>query len=75
MRQSPSTGKKKAQIYDLVAIPDFRGNGIKPSGDEISIMRKELARVREFGTVALNADSLELQIFNIRQQLGISEGV
>ena len=74
MRQSPSTGKYKAQIYDLVAIPELRDDKSRPTADELSIMRKELARVKEFGSEAVNSDSLEMRLYDLREQLGIEKG-
>lgn len=72
MRQSPQTGKLRAVIYDLVAIPALGTPNSLPTSDEVKIMQKELSRVSEFSRSALNATTVEYKLFELRSSLGIT---
>lgn len=75
LRQSPSTGKKRAEIYDLVPLPPLDHGG-STSGGYGGIMRRELSRVKEFAGASLNASSVGFMIDKLidEQDIDISWG-
>ncbi len=71
MRQSPATGKNKAVIIDMVAVPEVAEPGLEATADDVRIMNKELSRVSEFARSALNASTVEYSLYELRLELGI----
>ncbi len=71
MRQSPATGKAKAVIIDMVAVPELAESGLEPTADDVRIMNKELSRVSEFSRSAINASTVEYRLYELRLELGI----
>jgi superfamily II DNA or RNA helicase len=70
LRKAP--GKELASIYDCIVVPsrvDEDGNILDPiSSTEVSIIRSELFRAREFAESALNANQALIDIENIRRK-------
>jgi superfamily II DNA or RNA helicase len=71
MRQSPSTGKLKARIFDFVALPDIRETKHDLSNDEKKIIENEMRRLQEFSMSALNATEVGYQIRVMLEKLGL----
>lgn len=71
MRQSPSTGKLKARIFDFVALPDIRETKHDLSNDEKKIIENEMRRLQEFSLSALNATEVGYQIRVMLEKLGL----
>lgn len=72
MRQSPSTGKRKARIFDLVALPDLGTGRHDLSPEEIKIMTLEMRRIAEFARAAINSSEVEFRIRVGLEELGLS---
>ncbi len=59
LRKSPETGKTHAEIYDFVTLPrpldEVSGLTNEQMKRDLSLVKHELARVREFGRLAMNS--------------------
>lgn len=70
LRQSPKTGKQRAEIFDLVPRPP-QVQGGKISREFAGILRRELARVKEFAGPSLNSSSVEFAIDKLMEEHGL----
>lgn len=69
LRKSPQTGKEFAEIYDFVTLPrpldEVPGLTEEQMKRDLSLVKNELARVMEFGRLAMNSMDATQLIWNI----------
>ena len=69
LRKSPQTGKEFAEIYDFVTLPrpldEVPGLTEDQMKRDLSLVKNELARVQEFGRLAMNSMEATQLIWNI----------
>lgn len=69
LRKSPETGKKFAEIYDFVTLPrpldEVSSLTVEQMRRDISLVKNELARVLEFGRLAMNSMEANQLIWDI----------
>ena len=69
LRKSPQTGKTFAEIYDFVTLPrpldEVAGLTEDQMKRDLSLVKNELARVEEFGRLAMNSMEATQLIWNI----------
>lgn len=69
LRKSPQTGKEFAEIYDFVTLPrpldEVPGLTEDQMKRDLSLVKNELARVMEFGRLAMNSMEATQLIWNI----------
>lgn len=77
LRRSPETGKNFAEIYDFVTLPrpidEVAGRTEEQANRERSLVKNELARVQEFGRLALNPMDANSLIWKLRDAYGIRD--
>lgn len=69
LRKSPQTGKEFAEIFDFVTLPrpldEVSGLTEEQMKRDLSLVKNELARVMEFGRLAMNSMEATQLIWNI----------
>jgi superfamily II DNA or RNA helicase len=69
LRKSPQTGKEFAEIFDFVTLPrpldEVPGLTEDQMKRDLSLVKNELARVMEFGRLAMNSMEATQLIWNI----------
>ena len=76
LRKSPQTGKQFAEIYDFVTLPrpldEVSGLTEDQMKRDLSLVKNELARVTEFGRLAMNSMEATQLIWNICDSYNLS---
>lgn len=69
LRKSPETGKEYAEIFDFVTLPrpldEVSGLTKEQAMRDISLVKNELTRVREFGRLSMNSMESQKLIWDI----------
>lgn len=77
LRKSPETGKKYAEIYDFVTLPrelpSVSGLTEEQMKRDLSLVKNELARIQEFGRLALNQMEAQELIWDIKEAYHITD--
>lgn len=71
LRRSPSTGKVRAEIIDFFMIPDASGMDDRLSNAMMGIVRKQLDRILEFSTLALNGPGARKELLGWTERHGL----
>lgn len=71
LRRSPSTGKTRAEIFDFFMVPDATDTGGIVSKAMASVVRKQLDRVLEFSTLALNGPGARKELLRWTDEHGL----
>ena len=76
LRKSPQTGKQFAEIYDFVTLPrpldEVSGLTEDQMKRDLSLVKNELARVTEFGRLAMNSMEATQLVWNICDSYNLS---
>ncbi len=73
LRRSPSTGKVRAEIFDFFMVPDATETGGLVSKAMASVIRKQLDRVLEFSTLAVNGPGARKELLRWTDEHGLME--
>lgn len=62
--------KREAEIFDMIVVPPVEGD---ISGAERSLVRKEIARVVEFASLARNAAEARIRLLPLQRKFGLMD--
>lgn len=71
LRRSPATGKTRAEIFDFFMVPESTETGGSVSKAMAGVVRKQLDRVLEFSTLALNGPAARKELLSWTDRHGL----
>ncbi|HEY0715247.1 MAG TPA: DEAD/DEAH box helicase family protein [Polyangia bacterium] len=71
LRRSPATGKVRAEIFDFFMVPDASSTGGYISNAMAGVVRKQLDRMMEFSTLALNGPRARKELLGWTERHGL----
>ncbi len=71
LRRSPATGKVRAEIFDFVMVPDASETDGYVSKAMAGVVRKQLDRILEFSTLAINGPGARKELLNWTEGHGL----
>lgn len=71
LRRSPATGKTRAEIFDFFMVPDASETDGYVSKAMAGVVRKQLDRILEFSTLALNGPGARKELLGWTERHGL----
>lgn len=71
LRRSPATGKIRAEIYDFFMVPDASGADGHISSAMAGVVKKQLDRILEFSTLAINGPGARKELLGWTERHGL----
>lgn len=71
LRRSPSTGKTRAEIFDFFMVPDSSETDGLISNAMAGVVRKQLDRILEFSTLAINGPGARKELLGWTERHGL----
>lgn len=77
LRKSPETGKEYAEIYDFITLPrpleDVSSLTAEEAKRDLSLVKKELSRIKEFSRLCMNPVAADKIIWEIYDCYGLTD--
>lgn len=71
LRRSPATGKVRAEIFDFFMVPEASETDGYVSKAMANVVRKQLDRILEFSTLAINGPGARKELLNWTERHGL----